>query len=258
MKVKRLRDGLKFLLFLFLVFICQTPAYLNADDMNPYFYRGNDLYEKGKYEEAVKEYSRVIEKGYESGSLYYNLGNSYFKKGEPGMAILNYERAKRLIPGDKDLESNYKYALSLIKGELKASQTPLPLKALEALYSNFTINDMVILLSLLYTMILLTIALGNYMVRIKKTRVIILSLFIILFMVSLFPLIQKISLTDKEAIITAETAEAGFEPIESATTHYTLYEGMKVQIVQTKEEWCKVKRPDGKKGWVAREKLEMI
>ncbi len=84
------------------------------------------------------------------------------------------------------------------------------------------------------------------------------TLMLLLFLLSFFSLIQKITLIDKEAIITAETAGAGFEPIESATTHYILYEGMKVEIVHSKDSWYKVKRQDGKTGWVMKKDLELI
>src|SRR3990172_12167297 len=87
--------------------MAQNPKYT--------FYKANTLYEEGKFDEAIVEYQKLLKDNVESGNLYYNLGNCYFKKGEPGRAILNYERAKRLIPQDSDLKSNYEYAGSLLK-----------------------------------------------------------------------------------------------------------------------------------------------
>ena len=74
------------------------------------FYKANALYEEGKYDEAIEVYTGLIDQGLESGNLYYNIGNCYFKKGELGKAIVNYERANKLIPDDSDLKSNHDFA----------------------------------------------------------------------------------------------------------------------------------------------------
>ncbi len=246
------------LLLIYLVLGYQASFATDIDELQLYFYRGNDRYEKGKYGEAISEYNEIINRGYESGSVYFNLGNSYFKKGELGKAIVNYERAKRLNPRDRDLESNYNYALSLIKGDRGETKKSWPIRVVNACYTPFSINGIIILLSLLFIAILIVIVTGKYLGTIKKYSTIVISLLLLFFMISLLPLMQRIALTDKEGVVTSETAEAGFEPIEGATTHYTLYEGMKVEIVNSTESWYKVKREDGKAGWISRDDLEII
>src|ERR1700722_1594208 len=46
--------------------------------------------------------------GYSAAGLY-NLANSYARAGKPGMAILNYERASLLAPGDPDIQANLRF-----------------------------------------------------------------------------------------------------------------------------------------------------
>ena len=46
--------------------------------------------------------------GYSAAGLY-NLGNSYARAGKPGMAVLNYERARLLAPNDPDIEANLRF-----------------------------------------------------------------------------------------------------------------------------------------------------
>ena len=102
-------------------FICTTlPAHARSDkntDAGYIFYKGNTLYEQGSYADAISEYSKLLGQDIESGHLFYNMGNAYFKKGELGQAILHYEKAKRLIPRDSDLKLNYKFALSQINAD---------------------------------------------------------------------------------------------------------------------------------------------
>ena len=59
------------------------------------FFRANTLYTQGQYAKAIEAYEAVLQSGLVSGNLYFNLGNSYFKAGQVGRAILNYERARR-------------------------------------------------------------------------------------------------------------------------------------------------------------------
>lgn len=47
----------------------------------------------------------VTAAGFSAEGLY-NLANSYDRAGKPGMAILNYERARLLAPNDPDIDAN--------------------------------------------------------------------------------------------------------------------------------------------------------
>jgi tetratricopeptide (TPR) repeat protein len=85
------------------------------------FFHANALYKDGQYDAAVQEYEQLLQSGRTSGNLYFNLGNAYFKAGKKGKAIVNYERARRLIPGDPDLRANLEYAQSLTGAEACAA-----------------------------------------------------------------------------------------------------------------------------------------
>ncbi|MFQ5335568.1 MAG: tetratricopeptide repeat protein, partial [Flavobacteriales bacterium] len=70
------------------------------------FDEGNELYRKGAYEEAYQRFDSITHLGYESADLYYNMGNVAYKLGNNPLAILNYERAKKLKPADRDTYFN--------------------------------------------------------------------------------------------------------------------------------------------------------
>ena len=86
------------------------------------FEEGNQLYQDGDYQAALDSYLQISEAGYESGEAYYNIGNAYFKLGELGLAIVNYQRALRLMPRDDDVRTNLELANSLTADEI----VPLP------------------------------------------------------------------------------------------------------------------------------------
>ena len=81
-----------------------------ADHRDILFEQGNQAYQKGEYENAIKSYEEIVQTGFENADLYYNLGNSSFKLGQNPKAILNYERALRLRPNDEDIQFNLQIA----------------------------------------------------------------------------------------------------------------------------------------------------
>ena len=221
------------------------------------FYKGNALYEKGAYDEAIGEFSNLLDQGVVSGNLYYNIGNSYFKKGDLGMAILYYEKARRLIPRDSDLKSNYNFARSEVKYDIVDDSIPW-FKRIFHVFNMLSINEMTVFLSALYALTMLFLISRLFIPAARKYSLVVMSgllIFVMLISVSLY---QRITLFEKEAVVIAESAEAGFEPVDNATIHFTLYEGMKINILQSKKEWVKIRRPDGKIGWVKKSKIEMI
>ena len=74
---------------------------------------GNEAYSLGSYQEAIDRYERLLDQAGWSAPVLYNLANSYARGGKTGMAVLNYERALRLAPGDADILGN----LELVRKE---------------------------------------------------------------------------------------------------------------------------------------------
>ena len=62
--------------------------------------------------------SQPSQQRYSADGLY-NLANSYARAGKPGLAVLNYERAALLAPGDADINANLEFvrASAHVSGE---------------------------------------------------------------------------------------------------------------------------------------------
>lgn len=221
------------------------------------FFKGNTLYEEGKYDAAISEYAKLLDQGMESGPLYFNIGNCYFKKGQHGKAILYYERANKLIPGDSDLKANYKFALSLIKGNTPEISRSWFTKVFDIL-SSLTINGQAVLLSSLYSLSVLLLIAGMFIQTVRKYNRIFIPVFLIIFLSVAISLYMRVQLVNHEAVVIAENTEVRFEPLENATKHFTLYEGLKVQVLEHKKDWVKIKRGDGKVGWIRQQDIEKI
>lgn len=66
---------------------------------------------------AAALYNEIAATEGTSTNLYYNLGNCYFRMGQLGRAVLNYERALRLDPSNTDARDNLKFVNTKITDE---------------------------------------------------------------------------------------------------------------------------------------------
>jgi hypothetical protein len=62
---------------------------------------GNRLFKEGKFEEAERSYNRELAASGDSAALRHNLGKAREALGDPGGAILEWERAVRLESGHR-------------------------------------------------------------------------------------------------------------------------------------------------------------
>src|SRR5262249_59285760 len=122
-----------------------------AESPKTVFFRGNSLYSEERYAEAAAQYEQILGEGLASGSLYFNLGNAYFKAGDVGRAMLNYERARRLMPGDPDLVANLAYASSLAD---VSEDVPLWARLLFPLAGRFSTDALLVAASGLYALLI--------------------------------------------------------------------------------------------------------
>ena len=248
------------LICLFIVFLLAPFGCYAGNKQGPYsvFYKAGRLYEQGEYDAAISEYNNLSNEGFESGNLYYNLGNCYFKKGSLGKAILYYEKARRLIPRDKDLESNYKFTRSLIKRKVSTPAKIWIARIIDSFLNQFTVDGLTIVLSGVY-MLFVAVIIISVVLKLPKIKSAGLLLFLLgIFIISAVSSYKRIQSLDKEAVIMNEKTDALFEPFEKASVHFILYEGMKVYILSVKDSWCKARRLDGKVGWIKLDQLEVI
>ncbi len=230
-------------------------------DPNQLFYAGNSYYEKGQYAKAVDEYLKIFDTDIESGNLYYNIGNSFFKLGKLGYAILYYERAKRLMPQDGDLRANLVYAKSSAGlPDVESSVGNMILGYLNRPFRDFNLNAMAISGGILY---IIAIALS---VMFILNRFMAKKIWIIYVIVFAFFTMNAAAFAARyydehilrHGIVVERGVECKYEPIDKSTTYYTLQEGADVIVLKARSGWCQIKRADGRIAWAKKEAVEEI
>ena len=92
---------------------------LNAFDEAIDAVRQNPARAQELYRSAAAAFETLAEHGVSSAALEYNLGNTYFRLGDLGRAVLHYRRGARLDPADAALNANLAYARNRVEPFIK-------------------------------------------------------------------------------------------------------------------------------------------
>jgi tetratricopeptide (TPR) repeat protein len=221
------------------------------------FFEANAAYRQGDFPEAVRRYEQLLVSGVQSGNLYFNLGNAYFKLGDNGRAILNYVRARRFLPRDPDVQANLSYALSL--GGADICEVEWWEELLFPLASRVPTAPLVVAATLLYTLLLLALAARRLIPgRPRWLSYVALTAAAALLLTagSLLHRVTGLEWRRQAVVIAAGDTAARFEPAETGTVHFVLNQGEQVELNAEREGWRQVSRCDGRRGWIAAESVE--
>ena len=226
------------------------------------FEKGNDLYQKGKYEQAISEYESILATKQHSAELYFNLGNCYYKLNKVAPAIYNYEKALVLNPDDAEIANNLKFAQKLQIDEIKVVPQVGFSKMVHDFTSIFHYNTWAWISVGLATLFLLCFS-GYYFSRLTfSKRVFFFGMFALLFLL-LISVTSAISEKDhyereKPAIVFAEIVLVKSEPQSAGNTVFTLHEGTKVFVLEALDNWKKIQLTDGTEGWIEKTAIKEV
>jgi len=247
--------------FLIVAMWSSCAAAQGTTEAQKLFYEANSYYAKGDYAKAAEAYLKILETKLESGNIYYNIGNSFFKMHKLGYAILCYEKARRLMPGDSDLKSNLEYARSLVeRTPYEPRLRQILLRVIGRSFAWLNLNDFAIFTALFYLLAAAATALfvWNRLLARKFLAPYIVFMAVFLFTVTSFTVRYIYERAMKQGIVLQKEVACSYEPIDRSATYYTLREGEKVFIMKTREGWRQIKRFDGKAAWVKKETVEAI
>lgn len=226
------------------------------------FEKGNNLYQKGKYEQAISEYESVLNAKQHSAELYFNLGNCYYKLNKVAPAIYNYEKALVLHPDDAEITNNLKFAQNLQIDEIKVIPKVGFSKMIHDFTSIFHYNTWA-WISVGFSILFLLCFSGYYFSKLTVTkRIFFFGMFglLLLLLLSVSAAISEKNDFDNErpAIIFAEMVLVKSEPQNASNTVFTLHEGTKVFVLETLDSWKKIQLTDGTEGWIEKTAIKEV
>ena len=224
--------------------------------------QADSAYAHEHYQQAAQMYEQLLKKG-ESSDLYYNLGNSYYRMDDITKAIVNYERALLLSPGDRDIRINLQMARSKTIDKVVPESEMFFVTWYRSMVNLMSVDGWArtALLSLVAAIVLALIYLFAGGVGVRKIGFFGALVFIVVFLLSnLFAFQQRRALTNRTgAIIIRSAVPIKSTPAKSGTDLFILHEGTKVTITDgSMRNWKEVRVDDGKEGWVEATDLEVI
>lgn len=226
------------------------------------FDKGNALYQKGKYEQAVTAYESVLKTKEHSAELYFNLGNCYYKLNKVAPSIYNYEKALLLNPDDTEIQNNLKFAQKLQIDDIKTVEKVGFSKVIEDFTNTFHYNTwggITVGLSFLF----LVFFIGYYFSQITVSkRLFFFGMFFVmlLLIVSVAAAIFEKNQynNDQPAIVFSEIVSVKSEPKNGATDAFVLHEGTKVYVIESLDNWDKIQLTDGNEGWIENSAIKRL
>ncbi|OFY57461.1 MAG: hypothetical protein A2V50_00935 [Bacteroidetes bacterium RBG_19FT_COMBO_42_10] len=250
---------LKITILLFLVFSLHLFSQEKTEEN---FRAGTQSFSDGNYEEALESWINIYKTGYRSSELEYNIGNAYFKLNNIPGAILFYERAYLLKPGDEDVNYNLQIARTLVVDRFEEIPELFFIRWYNLLALSLSTNTWARISVSTFILCLLFLSLYFYTSK-YKLKVLgfwLAVLFIVISLTSLALTIRNKNMVydSGKAIVFSPFVNGKSSPDNSGTDLFVLHEGTKVTVEDEVGEWYEIRLSDGNKGWIPANSLEII
>lgn len=219
-------------------------------------------YQKGNYQQAIRDYEEILKNG-ESAEIYFNLGNAYYRTDNITKAVLNYERARLLSPGDDDINFNLQFARSKTIDKITPESEMFFVTWYKSLV-NFTSVDnwaKTGILCIVMALLLVLLYLFGPQLMLRKIGFFGgLAFFVIFLLSNLFAFQQKQALDNRTgAIIMTPSVNIKKTPAKNSADQFVLHEGTRVDIIDKgMTDWRCIRVGDGREGWIETKAIEEI
>ena len=222
----------------------------------------DSAYAQGNYQQAIDDYEQLLKQGV-SADLYYNLAGAYYRMDEMPRAVLNYERALLLSPGDADIRFNLQMARSKTVDKITPETEMFFVTWYHSLVNLTSVDGWarIALITLALAIVLALVYLFTEPVWLRKLgffgALVMLACFAV---ANIFAYAQKQSFVNRNgAIIMAPAATVKSTPSKQGTDLFILHEGTKVEITDgAMRQWKRIRLADGKEGWLETSQIEII
>lgn len=225
-------------------------------------HEADEAYRQGDYALAIEQYESVLEKHCTSAELYYNLGNAYYRTGQMGPAILNYERALRLKPTMGDAKENLALAQSHTIDRITVLPKFFLVRWVDTLCTTVSPSAWRIIVLVLVALIafsFIAFRLGS-LVSVRKAGLVVglvMAVFLLLAVLFLLRSTHHYN-AHSEAVVMSQSLTVKSSPELQSVDKLILHEGTTVTISDSLAGWYKITIADGTTGWCTTDDIERI
>lgn len=248
------------LILVIIILLCSASIYSDEFSVEDKFERANNFYQDKDYQSAIILYQSIIQEGVESSAIYFNLGNSYFKSGDLGRAILNYMRAKRISPGDEDVRQNLVFARQFSRVKMEGVRLNPISSLMLSLVDKYHLSTLAWILSIFFILLIVVLiikfGLGFNYAWLKSG--IIICLILIIISLGFTTLKYRHDYITRWAVVIAEES-----PVYTGSSYQSEIEldaspGLVVEILSESSDYFDVLFENKRRGWIIKDLLAEI
>lgn len=234
--------------------------------------KANAEYGKDNYAVALQLYQQAAQEEGTSSDLYYNMGNTYYRMGDLGCAVLNYERALILNPHNDEAKENLEFVNSKIQTKI-TDEKSFVLQVIENFVTWQTSNTWATIAAVCFVLLVVGILLYAFssVIALRKLGFFGGGVMLIVVTVALmcaYSVKSKVEAKNK-AVITVPSVTLSTVPRvpkDKNEEAFILTAGNKVTVVDSVEnssgdvkiKWYNVKADASHRAWLKAENLEKI
>ena len=221
--------------------------------------QGNSQYEVGDYPGAIEKYQMITDSGVKNGQVHYNLGNAYFKNGQLGEAIVNYERAQKLMPRDKDVAANLLFANSQVVDRVDLPAEAAIVYWIDRIHDLATIDETMWWTWAIFWLIAILSVIAIFVSSARRVLVYALAVLGVIFILSLISLGVKIHGANvTQAVVTVPEINVHSGPGDDYMLQFTVHDGTTFDIEGERQGWYRIRLGGDLEGWAPKDALTVV
>ena len=234
--------------------VCLVVASSALRNQTHNFAKANEEYAQGHFKEAVAGYETLVRAGQWNANLFYDLGNAYFRTGDFGRAILNYERALALDRHHPEATAN----LQIARDEARALE--LQPSRFERYLQFASTNQYSVVAAVAFWLMIFAVA-AVIFARRRSTVLVALSvccLFVCAFAAWAIYTLEHGNEGRALAIVTGKDVQARLATADTANSVLALPPGSEIKILSTRGDWMYAALPNDLRGWIPAKDAEQV
>ena len=218
------------------------------------FTKANQEYAQGNFAEAISGYEALVGAGQWSANLFYDLGNAYFRVGDFGHAVLNYERALALERHHPEAIANLQIARD------EAHSLELQQSWPERYFQFASVNQYSIAAAIVFWLAMFAIVTLIFRRRRSATLIATLVFCLLLSAVAIYAVytLERGSNGSALAIVTGKNVQARLATADTANSILALPSGSEVKILSTRGDWIYAALPNNLRGWIPAKDAQQV
>ena len=244
----------------FLIFLLFLSKII-SQNIDERFFSANNYYNSSNYLESIELYEKILDEGWESSNLYYNLGNAYYRQGMIGQSIWSYNKALSINPRNSDIKHNLEILNARIKDRIVLPDEFFLVKIYMEIKSRYNLKEwlfigsIIIFISVILFLLSKLYIFDNFILDRSLMVFIIISMIIHVIILDRF-LDEN---DNRVGIIIDNSVDAYSGPFYGDNTIlFKINEGTKVKIAQAQNNWIEIILLNGNRAWVPLEKIREI